>query len=166
MWTTNDSLISRTIRWGLEEDCSHFAIRFGDFVFQSYDGRVREDSYWDFVKTTRIIHRVRPKSIPSKVIEDMHSRLRKKLGNSKYDFVAIYFWAWRGFLKKVFGRPIPRKNQWGSKSQYYCVEIIDPIRDELKGYFGVDLKDIDIEMLSPHMFYELVKKSKYVRNIK
>lgn len=166
IWTTSDNLISKTIRWGLDEDCSHFAIRFGDIVFQSYKGRVREDSYWDFAKNNKILHRIRPRSIPDTVVSAIHTKLRSIIGNSKYDFLAIYYWAWRGILKKFFNRPIPRINLWGSRSHYYCVEVVLPIKKELKQYFGLDLEGMDVEMLSPHMFYELLKDSKYVRNIR
>ena len=69
-------------------------------------------------------------------------------------------------IRDRFNRPIPRRNLWGSRSHYYCVEVVIPIQNELKKYFGVDLNGKDVEMLSPHMFYELIKDSKYVRNIR
>ena len=95
LWTTSNSIPSRLIRWGLSEDCSHFAIRFGDVVFQSYNGRVNEDSYWDFKNQVTIVHRIRPRSIPTSAIASIHKKLRETIGNSKYDFVAIFYWAWR-----------------------------------------------------------------------
>lgn len=162
LWTTTNEWESRLIKWGLNEDCSHFAIRFGDIVFQSYEGRVREDTWWDFQKGKIIVHKAAPRVVLDSTSKMLHKKLRDSIGSSAYDFKAILYWGWRGLLKKIFGIPLPLKNRWGTSKNYYCVEIIDPIREELKKEFSIEW-DIESEMLSPHMFFELIKDNKNLK---
>lgn len=161
LFTTTDSWESKLIRWGLGVDCSHFAIRFGDIVFHSYEGRIREDSYYDFSRQVRIVHTIKiPLSRSEEVISAITilQIMRTALTGKKYDFTAIYYWAWRGLLKKLTGRPIPRHNLWGKKNKFYCCEIVIPIIPELQKITGLKLNNIDWEMKSPHDMYEIFKQ--------
>ncbi len=166
LWTTTDEWESRLIKWGLDEDCSHFAIRFGDVIFQSYEGRVREDTWWDFQKGKTVIHSARPKMINQAEVIAMHKKLRETIGDKGYDFLAILYWGWRGVLKKFFGIPIPKTNRWGTGKKYYCVEILDPIRKELEKCCDINFEGMDMEMISPHMLFDIVSKSKNIRIIR
>ena len=169
-WTKSDKIGSRLIRWGLGEDCSHFAIGFFE---DSGDPRVLESRAETGVKDSKlsdfladgkeIVHAEQFFDLGDneKVIYDA---MRSELEGARYDKIAVCYWLCVGLRLRLFGAKIPLRNAWGRDELVYCVEIAQVIPGILYE-IGIDVSTFDLEMTSPHGFYDMVKETGALRSI-
>lgn len=163
LWTTSDQIGSRLIKWGLEEDCSHFALAFFEHRGRSAPLIESKAAHgvklrWlgDFLEHNKVVHALKFPFESGKQQADLFHHTSSEVIGIEYDKRGIAYWAIAGALKKFFGRPIPMTNKWGRNEQLYCVEIIEAMEEFMKT-LGIDLNTFDLEMTSPHMAYHLLK---------
>lgn len=161
VWTKSNLILSVLIRWGLNTDCSHFAI-----VFESPDGGLMFESnllgtHPKFFKTAQkhmtVVHEIdMPVSVEVEdhvwdiVVDDYDDR--------DYNFKAFFYFCWRAFLNKVFKIPFPAQTKWSNPNNELCIQIFKALIDA-----GV-LPDLglDLAIASPHELY--LKITEYLQN--
>jgi len=166
LWTKNNLIGSKAIRWGLGEDCSHFAIMFEspEAVFESrLESGCGRDTVSAFLKRNTVVHALEPVTKSVLFERDLFRSLEKNALNCRYDSNAIFFWAVAAFGKRLFGMPLPQKNPWGSRGEHYCVEIIRGSESLIDNQFGTEFGLVDVEMTSPHMAYKMLSASKKLK---
>lgn len=165
LWSTSELAVSKAIRLGLGEDCSHFSIVFDEhedgYGLMLHSSLMGVELLWfnKFRESHKIIHALRPR--PDFALNQEESVFRAivtKFYGKSYDYKALAYWAWRGFLKRCFGKPIPSVNRWGDRDQFLCTGIAKALESSTLKDLG--LADIpDFEMISPHALYEIMRKS-------
>jgi hypothetical protein len=159
------------IRWGLCEDCSHFAIMFfegtsNEVVIESrlQDG-VREKSFSDFIDDGKEIVHALQFPLGSEVEEHfIYEDIRNELVGQRYDSYAIGYWFIAGLAYRLGIHQLPLKNKWGKNELVYCVEVLQAM-PELLLDVGVDLDTFDLEMTSPHMAFEMLTETGMLRDV-
>lgn len=167
LFTKNNLIGSKAIRWGLGNDCSHFAIMFEspEAVYESrLESGCGRDTVAAFLKRNRVVHSLELTKTDSVFEKNLRDSLEKNSMNCRYDSGAILFWAIAALGKRLFGLPLPQKNPWGKGGEHYCVEIIRGSEHILDDYLGTDFSSVDIEMTSPHMAYLKLRNSKKLRH--
>lgn len=163
LFTTNNRIGSRFIRWGTDGDCSHIALVFEEdiegsgIVFHS-TGAKGTHPIWlkDFLSHNVIIYALDFSPDLEVLTEDtiFKSIVTDHTGQG-YDFKALLFWFVMGGRKKLFKTPIPAKNEWAVAGYYLCTGLMESVQQHLPSYFwGFN---IDWEMLSPTEMYHLLK---------
>lgn len=166
-FTTTGYIYSRLIRWGLGEDCSHFAIEFDKIegkpvvVESIVEKGVRECSSKKFLKENKVVHSL--EYIGEHSIDSMFYDCVNMHAKESYDVSAILYWALAAIAKKSVGLEKPKENPWGSDRSKYCVEILDGCEILIKQYLGVNVSKIDWEMVSPMEAYKILRKSDKLR---
>jgi len=169
LWTKNNLIGSKAIRWGLGEDCSHFAIMFEapEAVFESrLESGCGRDTLSAFLKRNTVVHCVVLKEKDPIFSGALLESLSKNALNCRYDKGAILFWAVAALGKRMFGMPLPQKNPWGKNGEHYCVEIVRGSEGILDQKLCTQFSKYDIEMVSPHMAYEEIANSPLTKEIK
>jgi len=164
-WTKSSKIGSRLIRWGLGEDCSHFAIGFFEDsndprVLESrLENGVRDVSFSEFISDgKKIIHAIQ---WPEIGVEEnrVYTYIKNEIEGRPYDAPAVIFWALAGIKRKLFGGGFPIKNDWGRDELFYCVEIVSAMPRDLLEDFGLEFLKDDIEMMSPHQVFDELRFS-------
>lgn len=156
--------------WGLEENCSHFAMicdeapnplrtGFAPMVVHSDLYGVRAQPSATFFQTHDIVYTFRVKLSPYdalRVSEQLHSILRTE--KDPYDFAALSYFAYRVLLKRLFGRPLPELNPWGMQHAFLCTELAYLANELIAATTGRLLfpPTRDRGMLSPQGLYHLL----------
>ncbi len=154
---------SRLIKWGLNQDCSHYALEF--FSDMKNDALILESRFPSgprirskkkFLEQNVIVHSVNM-PLPKKKENQIFFSACKKLLGLKYDWPAILFFAWWALKNKLtFGMAKrPKKNPLGKDDLAFCSEVLFLINQEFHFY---NFDKIDSEMISPHECYELLIK--------
>lgn len=148
--TSSNSISSKLIEWGLEEDISHFAIRFGDLVvdsdFQGFD----VDIYERWAKGRQIKYDLEPKQFISYQDENdiLRFTLREYAGDD-YDKSAVAYFALRAIQRRLFNRPLPKRNPWNT-SNPICVEIARVIQISFPHFFNTSSQSkLDFGIMTP-----------------
>lgn len=162
IWTKSSSLLSKFIRWGFKQDCSHFAIVFnspaGGLLFEAN----LIGTHPKFLKTAlahgmEVVHQIK---LPLTVEEEdaVWDEVVDRLDSKEYDYKAFLFFVISGVLWKLFGIPMPKKNLWAINHSYLCVEVFHAVKKHTV------LKDIDIDisMTTPHELYSLLSSQEGV----
>jgi hypothetical protein len=151
LWTKSAHVGSKVIRWGWGEDCSHVAVAFGPRVYESrLQTGVVETRLKDFLARNTIVHEW---TLPFRPSEDAAAEvvIRAKQG-CRYDAKAILWWSVCALGRRAFGIGSTKHNQWGDRSQYYCVEILEGLESML------GIPDVDLQMERPHTLWALLSK--------
>jgi len=171
IWTKNNLIGSKLIRWGLDEPCSHFAICFfeerGDSapVVESRLGHGAQPSWFgDFCDRNEIVHALQGPSISGREESSRFHSVSSQLQGRSYDKYGILYWVYAVSMRKFFGKKLPGKNQWGRNELVYCVEVLETMPIYLKE-LGVDLADFDLEMTSPEMMYNMLIESQQLIDV-
>jgi hypothetical protein len=158
LWVKANKPGSQVIRWGLDSDCSHFAICFdeGDgldgIVFHSYGKGTQLEWMKDFLKKYEIVHALEYRqAMDLETEEAAYKAILDEEANRDYDYPAMGWWAWRALLKKIFNIPISKTNNWQSARKRLCTGIFPAVCKALK----VTLTQFDAEMVKPHEMYDL-----------
>lgn len=157
IWTKSDLILSKFIRWGLNTDCSHFAIVFdspaGGLMFESNLLGTHPKFYRSALKHMEVVHEIEL-DIPLDVEDKIWDSVIDKYDDKSYDYGAFFYFCWRALLKKLFKIPFPSKNKWAKNDSYLCDELYQVMENYVK-----DLK-IDLAITPPHDLYELLKDTK------
>jgi len=170
LWLKSNKVGSRLIRWGLKEASSHFAICFDEqlgktaLVIESrLTTGVRPIWLGDFLATCEIVHALQA-PITRGEEREFYRLFSSRLIGRKYDTWAMGYWVYAGLMYRLFGRRLPNRNEWGENELVYCEEILQYMPEYLEE-MGVDISDIDLEMTSPEMAYNILKQSPYLREV-
>lgn len=167
LFTTSDKPLSRLTRWGLETDCSHFAVGFdihrpSGIIFHSNVVGVELAFYREFQKNNRIIHALGTYGLSLEDEEKVYLAIVSKAYGGSYDYGAWAFWALNILGNKLFNLDVSKKNLWNSKNSYLCTEIY-------QGLSGLHVSDhvtfprIDnTSMIKPHEIYEVLRACPFV----
>lgn len=121
----SDAILSKLIRWTFNEPVSHFAIEFdGKWIIHTdLMGVEVEWSDW-FRNEHTIVSTLSP--VKDLTLEEEEKFYQKALMSTPkkpgYDYGAFFYFAWRGFLFKVFGEKIPNTNPYQSHGALLCTE--------------------------------------------
>jgi len=161
IWTKSNLVLSNIIRWGLETDCSHFALVFnspaGGLMFESNLMGTHPKFFRNAQKSFEIVHLIEL-NLPIEIEDRIWDRIVDKYDSRDYDYPGFFYFAWRGLLKKVFKIPFPKKNKWAKDNAFLCDEVYKCLIEE---NIVPDL-NIDLAITPPHEIYE--KLSEYLRN--
>lgn len=165
-WTKNRKVGSRLIQWGLNDDCSHFAVGFWDhdtsLILESRLGHGFQPSWKaDFIKRNTVVHALR-------YVEDgkweaqMYRKVSKGLYGTDYDYKGILFWS---VIAAAFKMRIVTKdemdgfnNRWADRDSAYCAEVLKVQKDFLND-IGFDMDYLNRQNLRPHLAYKLLKST-------
>lgn len=153
LFTKNNKIGSKLIRWGTEGDCSHFSVEFdGTVILQSImDGGVGITSTDHFLKHNDIVHELKF-DLPLQDEEAIWKPLVKKLvGNSSWDFKAGLYWALQVIKHRITGSEYPKNNKWDDAKKYMCVEVAKELPDFI---FGGDKPSLDF--VSPQTLFHII----------
>ena len=164
LFTTNKKIGSRFIRWGTDGDCSHLALCFEDdekgngIVFHSTGARGTHPVWLkNFLAENTIVKAL---GFSPDISTDIEDRIFKKIvtdhAGEGYDFKALLFWFVMGSRKKMFGTPLPEKNEWAKAGYNLCTAMIGLLAKEIPSLFWGP--NIDWEMISPDAIYHLLSK--------
>lgn len=158
IFTANKGPISRLIRWGLEEPCSHFAIAFENNILchQTFSG-FAIDWYPHWYKSQRIWKRLIPMKSNIMIERKIMGMVADKWAGSGYDISGFAYFSWRALLFKAIEKDFPETNKWGTGPDTICTGIAQDIKAEFPHYFSDDHEDFEI--LSPHKLYLSMIKS-------
>jgi hypothetical protein len=167
-FTATKQPLSRAVRWGLGEDCSHFALVFDErpegygLVLHSDLMGVRLCWWNEFQKTHQLVHVLRPKySLSLQQEESFYRAVISRFYGQPYDFRAFAYWAYCMALKKMANRPIPPVNAWGEPNAFLCTALAQALRDPVFQILKLNTLHTlpDFEMVSPHQLFLALCKS-------
>jgi len=95
---------------------------------------------------------------------DIFRNVYDSINGVQYDYPAILYWIYVGFMRKFFDKPLPKVNEMNRTEMMYCVEIIGLLNEYLND-LGIDLEDYDISMLSPEQIYFILYESEMFRSL-
>lgn len=151
VWTKNNLVLSKLIRWAFAEPVSHFAMCFDDrLVFHS--SLTGAEPVWArrFLATHDIVFTLMLR-VPPEIEDKIYDRIYAQFWRSRpYDWGAFFYFFVTGLAHKVFGRPMPTRNLWGDRDSYLCIEIAEVLRP------AIDLPD-ELDMLTPMALYKLIQ---------
>lgn len=157
LFTSNNLIGSRAIRWALEEPCSHFAIVFDSdpagfgIVFHSKFSGVQFDWWNNFRQHNQIFRAYEPKDSTLYEEEKIYQSIVGKFYGHDYDKCAFFTFGYYGIRRKLTGLPIPRCPSLSSNRDYLCTEIAQGIQEFCPKYLPSALP---LGLISP---YELLK---------
>lgn len=163
LWVSSGKIGSRLIRWGLESDCSHFAVCFDEdaagrgIVFHSSAAGTQMVWLRDFIDSHTVVHALEPR-VPLSLEgeEGVYKAILSTEAGLDYDWAALGWWAWRALLHKTTRYAIGSSNQWQSRSKRLCTGIAPAAYRAL----GVPQPpNIDFEMIAPHRLHEIALAS-------
>lgn len=151
---------SRLIQWGLGEGASHLAIETPDYVYHSsVDGveRLMKWEFWDHYELVKAV------GVPT--LGDQANRIQQELKPMvqivPYDYPALYYFAWRAFLRKAFGQPFPAKNAGDKRDAMLCVELLYAFCEAYAKIAGrtITLRDRTFGVMTPLDCVAFMKES-------
>jgi len=154
IWSTNDRVGAKLIRWGGKDKSSHFVKHYPhlDLVVESrLDTGVHEISMRDWLaQGNKIVYQLETNLGLS---DEQLYRLDKMIIGKQYDKMAILWKAVTTLVRKVWRTATLRpRNQWGNKDHYFCVEIVKTHEIVL---WSAGVKDLlDWENVYPEEVYE------------
>lgn len=153
LWTKSGLPLSRFIRWGLKEPCSHVVIIFDDkIVFHSNLKGAHVEWFNTFKKHVEIVHQIEYR-LPLEEEEAVYQSIIDANDQTPYDFKAFGYFIWSALLYRFKGRAFPAKNPWGSPNANFCTGLVSRI--PVEAIPGME-KVKDGDMMSPEKLYELL----------
>lgn len=162
LWVAADKPGSRLIRWGLDSDCSHFAVSFdegsglsrdGGIVFHSYGKGTQVVFLQKFLEFYTVVHALEPVvEMTLEQEEAVYKAVLEHEADRDYDYPALAWFAWRGVLQKLFGWKVDGVNRWQRPEARLCTGIAPVVLEAL----GIKLPVQDPEMVPPHDLHALV----------
>lgn len=150
LWTTKPkNPISKLIRWGLDEEMSHFAMCF----FPQYGGVVVEQVIaggftvsWlpHYVKKNKVTHCLQPKTLSHEDEVKLFIATMTRFSGTKYDFGSFVYFGWRAFLRKFFKKPLPDVSQWGRKRDTLCTGLAAIVQTLFPDWLSTKVDDFEV----------------------
>lgn len=176
VWTTSSTPGSALIRWGRGTDCSHFAVVFDKLVCgldqgcwlvgeSRFSEGVDLDWWHQFRKRNRVVHALEYLPIEKSPDErEAYCAFGKKMRGRQYDKKSVLWLAFDSLLRKANIRNPYSENKWGDRDDVYCQEVITSF-GEIFSRDGLIFTPRDVEMLDPHMAYEMLVTAPQFRKI-
>ena len=170
LFTTSNLPFSAITRWGLNTDCSHFAVGFdlnraSGIVFHSDFKGVRVQFYDDFKKHNRVIHRLEfTQSLSLLQEEAIYSAIVYNKLSKGYDYGAFAFWAINIIGNKLFNLDICKNNLWESKDSYLCTEVFSGLSGLRLGA-NITFPKISGSMIVPHELFGCLNSLPFLSEI-
>jgi len=161
LFTKNGKIGSKLIRWGSGEDCSHFILGLDspNKVLESRLGLgFTEDDYAGALARNTVVHCLEARVTPEQS-QRLYASVYSHCAGKKYDENGLLWWAAVCLGRKLFGLPVPARNQWEDKGRFYCVEILKGSERLLHEMLGVPLA---LDMLTPGGLYRALLASPVV----
>lgn len=162
-FTSNNLVGSKIIRWGLDDDCSHFAIGFYDhewslIVESTLGGGFNLCWKSDFLKRNKMVHILRH-TRDKRWEGEQYRNICGRLHGSSYDYKGIAFWT---AIALAYKSGIIEKdemdgfnNRWADRNSVYCAEVLKA-QSEFLGSIGFNMDDLKRQNLRPHKAYRLL----------
>ena len=147
-FTTSNLIFSKVIRWALKEPCSHFAVCFDDrVVFQS--NLVGTSLCWaDVFRSKNVVVKEISLNLSLEQEEAIYQNLIR-MSSKPYDWVAFFYFCYRGLLFRLFNKPLPAHGPQRSGA-YLCTEVAYALKPI------ADIKE-ELAIISPYKLYYLLK---------
>jgi len=154
LYTKCDTIISRLVRWALDEPISHVAaVTACGIVFHSELTGVKITSLSAYIRDNEVVYSQRiALTDEPRVIHD----LVEEIAHRRYDISAMLYLGFRAILRKLCGLPLGNKNRLNKSHRFICTEIIKYIDNET---LQEQIKDVDLSMISPYHLYLLLERS-------
>lgn len=168
LWVSAPKLGSKAIRWGLDSDCSHFAVSFNEsevrefafgdnygIVFHSYGKGTQIEWLKTFLEKYEVRHALEPAidlSIYSE--EEVFEAVLESEAKRPYDYRGMAWFAWRALLYKALSWKVGGINRWQSEEARLCTGIAPAVLRALGVSFPSGV--MDVEMIPPHDLYNLI----------
>lgn len=147
--------LSKLIMWGLDEPVSHFAVLFDDkIVFHSDLTGVHISWYPTFLKSHEVVFETEFHEANLNEEEEVYQSIVSKYDGKKYDYGAFIYFIYRGFLKKIFNKSMPKVNPFGKSGGFLCTEIAELLPDWVIP--AIIKKNNDLGMVSPYQLWLLL----------
>lgn len=151
IWVSGTLPLSKAIMWLLNEPVSHFAILFDEkIVFHSDLLGVKISWYATFLKTHTVVYEIDHTDASLDLQESTYQSIISQYDGKNYDYGAFLYFTWRGMLKKLFNKPIPAKDPWGSKNGFLCTEMVQTLPDSI---VPAKIKADDLSITSPYQLW-------------
>lgn len=149
----------------LDEDVSHFAIRFNNIVIHQMVNGFEISWYNHWQDTYKVRTALQAKDAEVKEELDIIDSIVRKFNGSDYDNFAWLYFAYCAVMKKFFGKPLPAKNKWQQNSDYLCTSIAELLYKHNKQWFQKDIEDYEIltpgclrdNLVNSEQFYDVTR---------
>lgn len=141
IFTANNSILSKAIRWTFREPASHVALVFDNdkWLVHSNLLGVNIRLFLPFMRGQRVVDSI-AYSIPLEAEEQIFQAAIASTSELDYDWPGFFYFAWRGFLFRILGAPMPKHNPWGRASLQLCTEMVGRVPARITGIpEGLDL---------------------------
>lgn len=143
LWSTNEMVGARLIRWGGGDSSSHFAKYYPET--QTVIESRMETGVQKITMAAWLAHGNRPvfalqTNFGGFTDQDLFL-LDKPIIGKRYDQKGVLFKAVTTLIKKIFHWVSFRENKWGSKEDFFCVEIIETHDSVLRKIGVIPLND-------------------------
>jgi hypothetical protein len=145
VFTASDKILSKVIRWGLDEPCSHVVLVFdNEIAFHSNLSGAHVD-WWNGMKNhLRVVDEIDlPMSLEEE--ESVYQGILKSAYGHSYDYLGFMFFVFRGLMYKFLKVPFPEDNKWKTSGADLCVEVLQYLPQRL----GI-VTPKNISIISPH----------------
>lgn len=150
IWTKSNLPLSKMIRWLLDEPVSHFGIVFDNgIVFHSNLLGVHLDWYKHFETTCDIVYNIEM-SLSLQEEELIYLNILNKYTGKPYDFKALFYFAYRALLLKLFNKGLPTKNEWEDSGALLCTELAGVLPSSI---LPNSVSQEDLAIISPFKLY-------------
>ena len=142
------------IRWGLDEPVSHFAIQFGNFIFDSDFRGFRPHWHKEWSSRRNVVYSLQPKEVDEcKLVE----YIANVFSGDDYDFGAYSYFCIRALMRKSLSIPLPTENIWANKEDPLCTGVAKAVQDIYPEWFSTPVSEFDI--VTPFSLYENMRLS-------
>jgi hypothetical protein len=174
LWVHSNKIGSKLIRWGLDTDCSHFAICFDEgqiddplseteidkgIAFHSYGSGTQLTWLKSFIRKNYVVHALEPREELTLAQEEaVYKAILESEADRPYDYAALAWFGWRAALYKFLGWEIGGPNRWQHPEARLCTGIAPAVLKAV-GIPDAILAGQDIELLPPHRLFTLLQSS-------
>lgn len=158
-WTKSKNIVDWIIWLLCGQDCAHFAFSFmvngQELVFEANLLGCHTVFYstWIAQNSRKIIH---GKTVPvsNSEIAFLFKTWVEKYDGKMYDFLGAIYTGLMTLRLRLFKIPKPKRNAWGSRTEFYCDEIYQLV----SGKYGFPkISEMSNGMDTPHDMWDKVK---------
>lgn len=141
---------AKLIRYGLSEPMSHFATGYhtnnhnGLVLHQRMVAGFQIDWLPYFMDKNEIIYALEPKRTTLIDEQNIMKALMQEFSGTDYDEGSLAYFAWRAFLLKFFGEPLPKRGEWGDTKDPLCTGHARVLKRLKPLWFSKEIDDFDI----------------------
>jgi len=152
-WSKSGSVLSKTIRWGLNEPVSHFSFSFDNLlVIHSDLLGIEIHGHNKFLKKHEVVYEIDP-GYTKEEEDELYYRIVKNYDDRGYDFKAFAYFGYRVILYKTIREPIPTTSRFNDGRSFICTEMAGllPNWDLITQY-----NPIELSVTSPYKLYNFM----------